>query len=115
MYRNFLKAFLNILLRSACFTDEAFLVKSKTSVLGTTHFKCLVMRISKLSDIGLKEFCCTCLPELEIHTQSCSRTLGYFMMDISDQNIESDRMIMSSSVCKNLKAVLTYSEVLPQN
>jgi hypothetical protein len=72
------------------------------------------MRISKLSDIGLKEFCCTCLLELEIHIESC-RTLGYFMMDISDQNIESDGMIMSGSVSKNLEAVLTYSEVLPQN
>jgi hypothetical protein len=73
------------------------------------------MRISKLSDIGLKEFCCTCLPELEIHTESCSRTLGYFMMDSSDQNIESDGMIMSGSVSKNLEAVLTYCGVLPQN
>jgi hypothetical protein len=73
------------------------------------------MRISKLSDIELKEFCCTCLPELEIHTESCSRTLGYLMMDSSDQNIESDGMIMSGSVSKNLEAVLTYSEVLPQN
>ena len=62
------------------------------------------MRISKLSDIVLKE--------LEIYTESCSRTLGYFMMDISDQNIG---MIMSGSVCKNLEAVLTYCEVIPQN
>jgi hypothetical protein len=67
------------------------------------------MRISKLSDIGLKEFCCTCLLELEIHTQSCSRTLGYFMMGISYRNIENDGMIMSGSVSKNLEAVLTYS------
>jgi len=37
------------------------------------------------------------------------------MMDSSDQNIESDGMIMSGSVSKNLEAVLTYSEVLPQN
>ena len=72
------------------------------------------MRISKLSDVGLKEFCCTCLPELDICTESCSRTC-YFMMDISNQNIESDGMIKSGSGCKNLEAVLTYSEVLPQN
>ena len=37
------------------------------------------------------------------------------MMDISDQNIESGEMIKSGSVCKNLEAVLIYSEVLPQN
>jgi len=37
------------------------------------------------------------------------------MMDISDQNIESDGMIKSGSVCNNLEEVLTYSEVLPQN
>jgi hypothetical protein len=37
------------------------------------------------------------------------------MMDISDQNIESYGMIMSGSICKNLEAVLMYSEVLLQN
>jgi hypothetical protein len=73
------------------------------------------MKISKLPDTGLKKFCCTCLTALEIHTEICSRTLGYFMMDISDQNIESDGMIMSGSGCKNFQEVLTYSEVLPQN
>jgi hypothetical protein len=36
------------------------------------------------------------------------------MMAIGDQNVESDGMVMSGSVCKNLEAVLTYSEVLPQ-
>jgi hypothetical protein len=36
-------------------------------------------------------------------------------MDISDQNIEGDGMITSGSVCKNLEAALTYSEVLLQN
>jgi hypothetical protein len=74
-----LEAFLNMSLRSACFNDEAcVLVKSKMFVHGTTLLKCCVIRISKLSDVGLKESCCMCLPELGIHTQSYSRTIRLF-------------------------------------
>jgi hypothetical protein len=43
----FLKAYLNMFLRSACLTDEAFfLVKSKTSSIGPSFLKCQVIRIS---------------------------------------------------------------------
>jgi hypothetical protein len=35
-----------------------FLVKIKTSGLRTTLSKCWIIRISELSDIGLKAFCC---------------------------------------------------------
>jgi hypothetical protein len=35
-----------------------FLAKSKISGLGTTPFKCCIIRISKLLDVRLKEFCC---------------------------------------------------------
>jgi len=55
-----LEAFVNMSLRSACFNDEAFfLMKSKTSSLGTTLHKCRIIRISKLLDVRLKQFCCT--------------------------------------------------------
>jgi hypothetical protein len=48
---------LNLSLRSACFIEEAsFLVKSKTSCLGTTLAKCWIIRISELSDVRFKEF-----------------------------------------------------------
>jgi len=36
-----------------------FLVKSKTSGLGIVFFKCWIIRNSRLSDTGLKEFVCT--------------------------------------------------------
>jgi hypothetical protein len=36
-----------------------FLVKRKTSDLGTTLLKYRIIRISELSDVRLKEFCCT--------------------------------------------------------
>jgi hypothetical protein len=42
----------------ACFTHEAFLVRSRTSGLGTSLLKCQHIRISKLSDDILKEFHC---------------------------------------------------------
>jgi hypothetical protein len=35
--------------------------KSKASGLGTTLQKCRIIRISELSNIGLKEFCCICV------------------------------------------------------
>jgi hypothetical protein len=35
-----------------------FLLKSKASSLGTTLLKCWIIRLSELSYIGLKEFCC---------------------------------------------------------
>jgi len=35
---------------------------SKMASLGTTLLKCQIIRISGLSDDGLKEFCCTLLP-----------------------------------------------------
>jgi len=110
MYRNFLESFLNIPLRSACFADEAFSGK-KQNFCSWDY----LLQVLGYEDFQIVRHCCTCLPELEIRTESCSRTLGYFMMDISDQNIESDGMIKSGSVCRNLEAVLTYSEVLPQN
>ena len=37
-----------------------FLIKSKTSGLGTT--KCQIIWVSKLLDVGLKEFCCIQIP-----------------------------------------------------
>ena len=81
----FLEAFVNMSLRSACFTDEALLwQKPKPLVFGLVH---------------------TVIAEL----------LGYLTMDMSDQNVESSGMITNGSVCKNLATVLTYFEVLPQN
>jgi len=45
---------------SACVTEEAFfLVKSKTPGLGIALQKCQIIRISELSDVGLKKFSCT--------------------------------------------------------
>ena len=38
---------------------SVFLVKSKTSSLGTTIQKCHIIRISKFLNIRLKQFCCT--------------------------------------------------------
>ena len=35
-----------------------FVIKSKTSGLGNTLFECQIIRISGLSDVGLKEFWC---------------------------------------------------------
>ena len=46
-----LEGFWNMSLRSACFNDETFLVRSKTSGLGTTLLKCLIIRITDLSDV----------------------------------------------------------------
>jgi hypothetical protein len=55
--QTFLEAFLNMSLKSAYFIDEVFfLVKSKTSSLGTTFLKCQIIRISELPDVRLKEF-----------------------------------------------------------
>lgn len=51
--QTFLEAILKVSLRSACLTDKAFsLVKSKTSNSG------LRPSSARLSDVGLKEFCC---------------------------------------------------------
>ena len=45
--QSLLEAFLNMALRSASWTDEAFfLVKSKTSRLGATFFKCWIIRFT---------------------------------------------------------------------
>jgi len=57
MYRHSWKPFLNMSARSACLIDAAlfFLIKSKTSGLGTT-VKCKIIRISRLAYDGLKEF-----------------------------------------------------------
>jgi hypothetical protein len=53
------EAFLNMFLRSTCFIYEAFfLVKSQTSGLGTTLFKCWIIMVSGLWDVGLKEVFC---------------------------------------------------------
>jgi hypothetical protein len=55
------EAFLNMSVTAACFIDEAFfLVKRKTSGFGTTVLKYWIIRISKLSDVRVKEFSCTC-------------------------------------------------------
>jgi len=35
--------------------------KIRTSSLGSTYLQCPIFRISKLLDVGLKEFCCICL------------------------------------------------------
>ena len=54
-----LESILNMSLKSASFFDEPFfLVKSKSSGFGTTLLICSNIKISKLSDIRLKEFCC---------------------------------------------------------
>lgn len=56
-----LVAFLNMSLRSVSFTDEAFSwLKSKTFSLWTT-IKCPIIRISGLSNVGLKECYCNIL------------------------------------------------------
>jgi hypothetical protein len=58
--RTLLEAFLDMSQRSACAINVAlFLVQSKTSGLRTTLLKCRIIRVSKLLDVGLKEFCCT--------------------------------------------------------
>lgn len=50
---------MNISMKSVSFTDEPFfVVKIKSSSLGTTLLKCQVIRISESSDIGLKECFC---------------------------------------------------------
>jgi hypothetical protein len=59
-----LEVLLNMPLRSAHFTGEAFLVKSKTSSLGTTLLKCEIFKISELLNLRLREFCFTLLPTL---------------------------------------------------
>jgi len=43
-----LKAFSNMSQRTACFIDEALLVKCKASGLGTTVLKCQIISISEL-------------------------------------------------------------------
>jgi hypothetical protein len=49
---------LNMFLRFARFTDKAFLPsKIKTSALETTLCKCWIIRVSKVSNSGLKKFC----------------------------------------------------------
>jgi hypothetical protein len=51
-------AILNMSLRSACFVNEvSFLGKKQHFCLGTT-LRCWLIRISKLWDVGLKEFWC---------------------------------------------------------
>jgi hypothetical protein len=56
-----LEAFLDMSLISDNFTDEHFFqVKSETPIHGTSLLKCRIVRISELSDVGLKEFCCIC-------------------------------------------------------
>jgi hypothetical protein len=53
------EAFLNISLKYACVVYETFfLVKGKTSGLGTILLKCCIIRTWELSDIRSKEFCC---------------------------------------------------------
>ena len=52
-----LEAFSNIFLRSASFTDEGFLLKSKTSGPCTTFIMSQIIGISELSDTRSKEFC----------------------------------------------------------
>jgi hypothetical protein len=50
---------LGVIFEHACSTEEAFfLVKSQTFGLVITLLKCRIIRISELSDIGLKEFYC---------------------------------------------------------
>jgi hypothetical protein len=39
---------------------KLFLIKSKTSDLGTALFKCQIRRIPELYDVRLMEFCCVC-------------------------------------------------------
>jgi hypothetical protein len=57
--QTFLDAFMNICLRFACFIAKACcLVKSKTSCLSPTLFKCQIIGISKLYDVELTECCC---------------------------------------------------------
>jgi hypothetical protein len=82
-------------------------VKSKTSVRGTALLKSRVMRISRLSDSGLKEFFCICLLELGFHTEICSRAIVYFMVDVSEQNIQSDGMI-HARIWKECWPILKY-------
>jgi len=41
--------------------QRLLLIKSITSGLGNTLLKCWIIRISILSDVGLKEFGCTVL------------------------------------------------------
>ena len=54
-----METFLTMSLRPACFITEAFfLVQGETSGLGTSLLKCQIIRISEISDIGLKAFCC---------------------------------------------------------
>jgi hypothetical protein len=59
--QTFLEAFLNMSLRYAHFTDEAFFFsgRSKTFALGTGLLEYWIVRISRLSDSRLKEFCGT--------------------------------------------------------
>ena len=55
-----LEAFLNMSLKSACFTDNPFFFfpgKNKTFSLGTTLHKFQVIRFSRLKDTGLNKFC----------------------------------------------------------
>jgi hypothetical protein len=54
-----LESILNMFLKSASFINDVFfLVKNKTSGSETTRLKRRNIRISKLSDVRLKEFCC---------------------------------------------------------
>ena len=39
---------------------KLFLIKSKTSELGTALFKCRIRRTPELYDVRLLEFCCVC-------------------------------------------------------
>jgi len=57
-----LETFLDMSLRYACYISEVFLIKSKTSSLEITLLKCQIIWVSKLLDIGLKEFCCIKIP-----------------------------------------------------
>jgi hypothetical protein len=56
--QTFWEVFLNMSQKFSYSIDgNFFLVKSKTSGLGTTFLKCQIIRISRLLNVGLKEFC----------------------------------------------------------
>lgn len=76
----YMVAFLNIALMSA------FFVKSKTFCLGTCFFKCWIIRISKLWDIRLKEFCCILLSICDsiLHLLVYCCALLLFLLPLAD-------------------------------
>jgi hypothetical protein len=58
MYKHSWKSFWTCSWDPSASVMKLFLVKSKTSGLGTMHLKCWTSRTSGLLDIRLKEFCC---------------------------------------------------------